>query len=150
MRRTPNIVAVVIVSIVLLGWFVIPNYLPARNRSRQNHTMADMRSIATAWEARATDRNSYSVGGSGDRRVSAGELARTLSPTYIRTFPRVDGWGREFEFAATAEGQAYVIRSFASDGRPDRIANLSGATTDFADDIIYSNGSFVRYPENAG
>src|SRR6266850_3740373 len=97
--------------VLFLAWVMVPNYLRARNRSRQQHTMADMSSIATAWQARATDINSYSVraehntrvGASmrmpTERRVTTAELARALEPTYIRKFPRTDGWGTEFQFA---------------------------------------------------
>jgi type II secretory pathway pseudopilin PulG len=153
--------------LVIPAWFIVPNYLQARNRSRQKRTMADIRSIATAWEARATDINSYSVGarrnsrvGGGakmpaEQRVTTAELARALEPKYIRELPGADGWGEEFQFTTGddevgGQGQTYVIRSLGSDGRPDRIANLSGASTSFEDDIVYSQGGFVRYPESAG
>jgi hypothetical protein len=134
--------------VVFLAWVIVPKYLQARNRSRQKHTMADMRSVATAWEARAAAINSYSVGGGQKQRVTATELARSLEPTYIRKLPRMDAWGTEFQLAGQAE--TYIIRSLGSDGRSDRIANLGGPRTNFSDDLIYSNGSFVRYPEDSG
>jgi type II secretory pathway pseudopilin PulG len=165
MRRFLSIGAGLL-GIVFLAWVAVPNLLQARSRSRQKQTMADMRTIATAWEARATDVNSYSVGAEyntrvpatmipAERRVTTAELARALEPTYIRKLPSVDGWGTEFRLATagyekSGKAQAYVIRSLGSDGRPDRVANLSGPTTNFSDDIIYANGSFVRYPESAG
>lgn len=166
MQRTLSIGACLAFA-MFLAWVAVPNFLKARNRSRQKQTMADIRTIATAWEARATDINSYSVGAehnsrvgasvrmSTERRVTAAELAGSLEPTYIRKLPRTDGWGTEFQFTTGGyemanQAQTYTIRSLASDGRADRIANLSGSTTDFSDDVIYSNGSFIRYPENAG
>lgn len=152
---------------MFLAWVIVPNYLQARNRSRQKQTMADIRSIATAWEARATDINSYSVGARHnsragasmkmptERRVTAAELASALEPAYIRKLPRTDGWGTEFQFTTAGyeiagQAQTYTIRSLGSDGRADRIPNLSGSTTNFSDDVIYSNGSFTRYPEASG
>lgn len=159
-------VAAGLTVLVLLTWSIVPNYLRARNRSRQKRTMADIRTIATAWEARATDTNSYSVDGDRDshaggrprnseeRRVTPAELVRSLEPKYIRNLPRTDGWGMEFQFTESdfieSQAQTYVIRSLGSDRRSDPISNLSGATKSFEDDIIYSNGSFVRYPESAG
>jgi len=111
--------------------------------------MADIRTIATAWEARATDVNTYSIG--HKQQVSTNELARVLEPKYVRTLPRKDGWGNAFQFTIGDQGQTYVIRSFGSDGKPDRVLNLaSGVTKTFADDIVYANGSFVRYPEESG
>lgn len=139
--------------------FVVSSLLPAINHRRQQQTMADMRMIATAWEARATDTNSYSVGASGksrsERRVTTADLARALEPKYILHLPRADGWGTEFQFITgdeeiAGQAQIYKVRSLGSDRRPDRIANLTGSTTNFEDDILYSNGSFVRFPESAG
>lgn len=116
--------------------------------------MADIRSVATAWEARATDMNSYDVRSADKKRITSAELARVLEPTYIRQFPRTDGWGNEFQFVVSdfEEGRAsrYSIRALGSDGRPDRNLSLSGITNDVADDIVFSNGSFIRYPESAG
>jgi hypothetical protein len=90
-----------------------------------------------------------------EQRVTTAELARALEPKYIRKLPRADGWGSEFQFTTGdyeigGQAQTYMVRSLGSDGRSDRIANLSGATTRFEDDIVYSNGSFVRFPESAG
>jgi general secretion pathway protein G len=146
--------------LTLLAWIAVPNFLTARNRSRQKRTMADIRTIATAWEARSTDRDEYTIGrprpGTTSQRVSTADLARALEPKYVKQMPRADGWGNELQFTMNdvdehGRAQGYAIRALGSDDRPDRIANMaSGATTDFADDIIYSNGSFVRYPESAG
>jgi general secretion pathway protein G len=146
--------------LVLPALFIVPHYRQTINRSRQKRTMADIRSIATAWEARATKFDTYSIGALRNSRVSArpvttAELARSLEPTYIRHLPRADGWGTEFQFATGDEeiggqAQTYMIRSLGSDRRSDRIANLTGSTTNFEDDMIYSTGSFIRYPESAG
>jgi len=146
--------------LTLLAWIAVPNFLSARNRSRQKRTMADIRTIATAWQARATDRNEYTIGpgraGATSQRVSTADLARSLEPTYVKQMPRTDGWGNEFQFTMSefdekGHAQRFSIRALGSDGEADRIASLdSGATTNFADDIIYADGSFVRYPESAG
>jgi hypothetical protein len=40
----------------------------------------------------------------------------------------------------------YNIRSNGSDGQPAGAVNC-GTTTDFNDDIVYTNGSFVQWPE---
>jgi hypothetical protein len=145
MRRTLR-AAYVIALIAAVAWLVIPNVLLARSRSRQKRTLADMRTIATAWEARATDFNTYFFGRNHGPRFTIEEMAAALEPTYVRHMPRTDGWETEFQFTASEDG--YIIRSLGSDARIDRIPTIaSGATTDFADDVIYSNGSFIRYPE---
>src|SRR5438270_13990627 len=47
----------IVAVIGILAAIAIPNLLTAMQRSKQKRTMADMRTIATAWEARATDVN---------------------------------------------------------------------------------------------
>ena len=54
---------IVVAIIGILAAIAIPNLLTAMQRSRQKRTMADMRTIASAWEARATDVNQYSAAG---------------------------------------------------------------------------------------
>ena len=145
-----------------LAAMVIPDFLRAQNSGRQRRTMADMRTIATAWEARATDINSYTIGrpdkksGARMRPVATSDLERALAPTYVRKFPRADGWGNAFQFSAgdfneSGQAQFYTIRSLGGDQRLDRNPAVArGATTDFASDVIYSNGSFTQYPEASG
>jgi hypothetical protein len=147
--RHPVRIAAVLFLVAFLGLCVAPAAIHSRSRSRQLQTLADMQSIATAWEARAADVHSYSVATRNRTRITPDDLARTLAPKYIRTLPRTDGWGSEFEFAVTDDG--YVIRSLGSDRKRDRIATIAnGPTRNSADDIIYSNGSFIRYPEASG
>lgn len=133
--------------VALAAAIIVPDYRVAVMRNAQKRTMADMHSIAAAWEARADDVHSYAVAPRNKRLVTASELARALEPKYIRNLPRVDGWGAEYQF--TADAETYVIRSLGRDHKSDR-ADASGATSSFDSDIIYSNGSFVQYPEEAG
>jgi type II secretory pathway pseudopilin PulG len=163
MKRALLPLTITFVAAIFLGvWLIVPNVMTAMNRSRQHRTMADMRMMATALEARAGDTGSYSFGpvrrekAPVEQRVSLSELARALEPKYVRKVPLKDGWGTPYQvsvrdYDAAGRPQTYIIRSLGSDGRPDRVLNLaSGATTKFADDLIYSNGSFIRYPEGAG
>ena len=155
---------IVVAIIGILAAIAIPNLLTAMQRSKQKRTMADMRTIATAWEARATDVNKYNAAGTisaialCSNSVTAGQLSGALSPTYIKLMPAKDGWGNPLNFYAdqawnnAAPAQAYLIWSAAKDGSTDGKngweSNPSGgATTNFDNDIIYGNGSFVQYPE---
>src|SRR5437588_4537932 len=54
---------IVVAIIGILASIAIPNLLTAMQRSKQKRTMADMRTIGTAWEARATDVNRYNAAG---------------------------------------------------------------------------------------
>ena len=141
---------IVVAIIGILAAIAIPNLLTAMQRSRQKRTMADIRSVATAWEARATDMNTYALAGltvPSIGGVSTGALAGALSPTYIKSMPQNDAWGTKF--AVGADAAAYVISSYGKD-KTQQISGTSvtpGATTKFDCDIVFSNGSFLVYPE---
>src|SRR5438045_5200498 len=118
---------IVVAIIGILAAIAIPNLLTAMQRSKQKRTMADMRSIATAWEARATDVNKYNAAGAGytlpTNSVGATSLAGGLTPTYIKTLPQKDGWGVNFAFwtdvawgSSSSAAQVYAIQSYGKDG----------------------------------
>jgi general secretion pathway protein G len=147
---------IVVAIIGILAAIAIPNLLTAMQRSKQKRTMADMRTIATAWEARATDLNKYNAAGActyptASGKVSVDNLVTYLSPTYVKAFPQVDGWGTPWFFSADqtwgdpTAAQQYSITSYGKDGKSSGV--LCGATTQFDCDIIYSNGTFMSYPE---
>ena len=145
---------IVVAIIGILAAIAIPNLLTAMQRSKQKRTMADIRTIATAWEARATDVNRYNAAGTitiPTGAVSAADLTTYLTPTYVKNLPAKDGWGTPYAFAAdqvfaaSTAAQVYMIISYGKDGQPS--SYNGGATTAFDCDIVYSNGSFVQYPE---
>jgi type II secretion system protein G len=150
---------IVVAIIGILAAIAIPNLLTAMQRSRQKRTMADMRSLATAWEARAVDVSRYNAAGALSALALAtvdvsGTIEGELTPTYIKSLAEKDGWGNRYKFETEATVDAetaanmYVIRSPGRDGIfSATAASAGGATTNFNEDIIYSNGSFVQYPE---
>src|SRR5213593_3006566 len=90
---------IVVAIIGILAAIAIPNLLNAMQRSKQKRSMADIRSIATAWEARATDMNNYGAAGGqstlawgSGTNMSYTAMAGLLTPTYIKSLPRNDGW----------------------------------------------------------
>ena len=143
---------IVVAIIGILAAIAIPNLLTAMQRSKQKRTMADIRSVATAWEARATDTNSYLIAGAtvsgigGITKRTVAEVSAQLSPTYIKSMPRKDGWDTEYDLYQDDNiGSVYVIHSYGKDKKTSTPA--AGPTTDFDCDIVYSNGSFITYPE---
>ncbi|HUO83773.1 MAG TPA: hypothetical protein VM534_01545, partial [Thermoanaerobaculia bacterium] len=151
-----------------------------------------LRSVATAWEAFATDSNAYLDGSvqspptpaqdvegvivwSDYREISYEQLRKMLTPTYIRSLPRVDAWGNPLSFAVTvSEGtdpgmwdttttsfdpafqgassaQNYLIRSLGADGREsDRGVYRPGEKTDHASDVIFGMGTLITRPAALG
>jgi general secretion pathway protein G len=143
---------IVVAIIGILAAIAIPNLLTAMQRSRQKRTMADMRTIATAWEARATDVNAYTAAGAQlswpTPSDGVSSIAGLLAPTYIKKIPTYDGWSKEFQVGK--EAASYSIMSTGADGKPDYTGNTAAdavTTNDFDCDIIFSEGNFVVYPE---
>ena len=147
---------IVVAIIGILAAIAIPNMLSALQRARQKRTMADMRTIATAWEARSTDFNRYNAAGASYPGVVVGlsQVEQYLAPTYVRTMPQLDGWSHAYEFAvtdawgATTGSKHYGLRSYGRDGLKDPTTPTTAtATTNFDCDILYSDGVFYAYPE---
>jgi type II secretion system protein G len=138
---------VVVAIIAIIAGIAIVGYRMAMDRSRQKKTMNDMRMIATAWEARATDAHTYTVAGyTFPAQVAPADLLAALTPTYIRQFPVNDGWGNAFGFGAGTLPKDYAIRSPGRDGVLDGNNYAGGEFDDIDCDIVFAGGTFVQYP----
>jgi type II secretion system protein G len=159
---------IVVAIIGILAAIAIPNLMTAMQRSKQKRTMADMRTIATAWEARATDTNKYNAAGAITAITTCSNsldfhtLTGALSPTYTRLMPLHDGWGNALHFftdqpwANPKSAANYLVWSGARNATSDPASMVGfeatagspgGGTTNFSDDILFSNGQFIQYPE---
>jgi general secretion pathway protein G len=140
---------IVIAIIGILAAIAIPNLLSAVQRGKQKRTMADMRSLATAIEAFAVDHDVYpsaTCSGYTAAGTAVGDTSfASLTPTYIARAPKTDGWGHYLVFSRAAGGSAYNLRSYGKNGIADTLA--CGTTTNFNDDILLSNGTFLQWPE---
>jgi hypothetical protein len=122
-------------------------------RSKQKRTMADIRAIAGAWEAREVDAGRYNAAGWSllPSTVVLSDLESAITPTYIREIPRRDGWGSPWTitvsspWGGTIKAHAYQIVSGGRDGQVAVTAEVGG-TTNFDCDIVYQNGAFYLYP----
>jgi len=142
---------IVIAIIGILAAIAIPNLLNAVQRGKQKRSMSDMRALATAIEAYAVDNNQYppAACAAGIFTTTATGLQDTsftrLTPTYIAQPPKQDGWGEFFLYGSDTPGNNYAVRSTGRNKTAG--ATNCGTTTDFNDDIIYSNGTFLQWPE---
>jgi hypothetical protein len=120
--------------------------------------MADIRAIGSAWETRNTETKAYNAAGARYSMptvtVTAANLARILSPTYMRTMPTRDGWNGTLDFridvqiGAKTQATTYAIRSRGRGGIQDRARTYTvGPTTNFDCDIVFAHGAFWVYPE---
>lgn len=117
----------------ILAAIAIPNFLTAMQRSKQKRTMAEIRSVATDVERQASTSGSY---------------PKTLPSS------QKDGWGKELRYECLGEGDrpcsGYAITSGGKDMQFEHDSAQQyapGATDMFDCDILFANGSFVRYPE---
>ena len=143
---------IVIAIIGILAAIAIPNLLNAVQRGKQKRTMSDTRALATAVEAYAVDNNNYPAAAcpassftTAPTQLSSTTNFSNLSPTYIAQAPLKDGWQRYYFYALSSTSQAYAIWSGGRSGTT--AAATCGTTTNFNDDIIYSNGTFLQWPE---
>lgn len=136
---------IVVAIIGIIAAIAIPNLLNAIQRGKQKRTMADMRAVGTAVEAFAVDFNRYP-----DAASNVSVIRDDVEPKYIKKLPVTDAWNGAFEYLAGPSGsaQAYTIRSNGKSLTVDS-ATAAGLTTDFNNDIIFSSGQFIKYPEGA-
>lgn len=112
-------------------------------------TIAEIRTIATAAEAYATDHNRYPAAATME------ELRTILEPTYIVKLPAKDYWGNDYLWRISPDGQHYRIISpgadhFLSFGSEILDADAQPAVSDsLEEDIIYQDGTFIRCPKEA-
>ena len=143
---------IVIAIIGILAAIAIPNLLNAVQRGKQKRTMSDMRALATAVEAYAVDNNTYPAAScnaglftSGtDQQLGTGSFTN-LTPTYIAQPPKTDGWGRFMYYALGGGSNDYRITSYGRDGSAGTLN--CGTTTNFNEDIVYADGTFIQWPE---
>ncbi|MDQ3280244.1 MAG: type II secretion system protein GspG [Acidobacteriota bacterium] len=110
-------------------------------------TMADMRLIASAAEARATDTEEFPV-------TDIYGLKLALEPVYVKTLPVTDAWGTPFHWVS--DGKQYRVVSAGADKRFEMHSRdlAPGVTTsrptDDADaDLIFQDGEFVQFPKGS-
>ena len=151
---------IVVAIIGIIAAIAIPNLLNAINRGKQKRTMADLRGLGLALESYAVDTSQYPAAGAGDalpillggspRQVlNDPDLTPALVPTYMKSPVATDGWQHTLYLGIEPEKQSYALGSWGKDGSRDGDFSsfVSGSTTDFNADIIFTDGSFVKYPE---
>lgn len=149
---------IVVAIIGIIAAIAVPNLLASIQKAKQKRTLADMRNIGIAWEARASDQRSYNAAGQGAStfvfytpRLTLAEMQTLLSPTYTKSVPVTDGWDRPFVFgvdnSTAGRASSYALGSSGRDGTFTGGNYIPSETTDFDCDIVFSNGNFVVYPD---
>ena len=144
---------IVIAIIGILAAIAIPNLLSAVQRGRQKRSMSDMRTLATAVESYSVDNNLYPSASCASNVYTTDTASQlndssfaSLIPTYIGKTVLKDGWGHYFAYAVNAAQDQYRIECWGRDGIIDG-SIACGTTQNFNTDIVYSNGTFIQWPE---
>jgi type II secretion system protein G len=144
---------IVIAIIGILAAIAIPNLLNAVQRGKQKRTMVDMRTLATAIEAFHVDNSAFPIAAcAGGQFTDVGTTLddtsfSLLTPTYLTKVPLRDGWGGFYVYNVDNSFSHYNIRSLGRNHAADTLA--CGTTTDFNDDILFSDSTFIQWPEGA-
>jgi type II secretion system protein G len=142
---------IVIAIIGILAAIAIPNLLNAVQRGKQKRTMADIKALAVAIEAYHVDNSLYPAAACNPGNyTNVGTSLTTdsftnLTPTYIAEPPKRDGWGTSFVYGLDAGQVNYNVRSLGRNRVNDGTG--CGTTTNFNDDILFSDGAFLQWPE---
>ncbi len=130
---------IVVAIIGIIAAIALPNLLNALNTARQKRTMADLRTIGTALEMYQKDHSFYPI--LADSTIRA---TRPYLLLYNSNIHSVDAWNTDFYYSSA--GSDYSLISFGK----NRIQDLPytiGPTHDFNADIIFTQGTFVQWPE---
>jgi Bacterial type II secretion system protein G. len=121
-------------------------------KGEQEKTVDAIRDLGTAIEAYKLANNHYPEVSSGDVE----KLRDKLVPKYLKELRYHDGWGNKLEYyCLKPEGPYYIISLGADKERDvdlyktDRSPSGLGfkEISNLNEDIIFSNGVFVRYPK---
>ncbi|HEX5759358.1 MAG TPA: prepilin-type N-terminal cleavage/methylation domain-containing protein [Thermoanaerobaculia bacterium] len=152
---------IVIAIIGIIAAILVPNLIDALQRARQKRSLANMQLAGTAMMAWLTDQAAAAAAGAatndvdlgGYVAISAANLEKELISTYMQELPRLDGWKTPFDFYLdTANPLGREVMAIRSRGR-DRVATgdtyTPGGfeTTDYDQDIVWTDGFMVRWPE---
>ena len=134
---------IVVAIIGIIAAIAIPNLLNAIQRGKQKRTMGDMRTGATANESYSIDNNQYRVLAAG----TLSSISGSMEPTYVKKLPYKDGWSSDLRYVGSTS--EYTITSFGKDKAAGGGGSVApnGGTTDFKNDIIFSTGSFIQFPD---
>ena len=131
---------VVVLIIGILAAISIPTLLNAVDRSKQKRTMSEIRALGGAIQAYAVDHDIFPLG------TDMSTLTSVLEGDYVARVTSADSWGHTFLYTGTTKD--YTVGSTGKDGGSSlTLTGGGGQTSYFIDDIIYSNGSFVQWPD---
>ena len=131
----------IVVLLVLLGIVaavVVPDVYTALQRAKQKVTSASL----NLW---AVELEQYAAGHGGRYpELTPGPVARIRSLIPNPLLVTRDAWGRDIIYHGS--GSHYLLHSLGRDGKNDFVPP-GHATTNFDEDLVYADGTFLQYAE---
>jgi type II secretion system protein G len=157
---------IVVAIIGIIAALLIPNFLDSLQKAKQKRTVADIRNTGTAWMSwltdiaqaaaagRAATPSTYTMPSGG--AATAAAVASFLETRYIQKVPDIDAWKNSYAFRqATNPLASDTVMAMGSGGNKGT-SQFTPATsytvtafdpTDYAQDIIWGDGFFIRWPQ---
>ena len=159
---------IVVAIIGIIAAILIPNLIDALQKAKQKRTMADERNVGTAFLSWVTDQASAAAAGGTSTNQWDGSLytskshawlASTLHPSttffYMNEIPALDGWKFSYVVGYGGNPLASQVIALGSGGRNGDMTSFGTyqvgpfTPTDYDQNIIWSDGFFVRWPGGA-
>lgn len=164
---------IVVAIIGILAALLVPNAITAIQKAKQKGTMKDVTTIAGACVDYATDNGKAPDSGTQDGPLAAGNAFITaISPFYLKVCPINDQWGNPYavhsgtaavsiggitadmvgddDFVIVSYGRKGISEAFVYDPTaPDAGMFVVSGMTDFENDLMCWNGSWIRGPRTA-
>lgn len=152
---------VVVAIIGIIAAVLIPNLLDGLQKAKQKRAMGDMHLIGTAWMSWLSDMASGAAAGRSSGAVydwgtlytnkTHEAMSEDLVPQYASMIPELDPWGSPYDFGVGEEpvdsARPFAVRSPGSDASFDDSYSAGPfIATDYAQDIVWAGGLFVRWP----
>ena len=148
---------IVVAIIGIIAALLIPNFLDALQKAKQKRTVADARNVGTAEMSWLTDQISAAAAGAFNLASytanTASGMNTKLVPQYIQQVPQKDGWKNNYDYwletTNFSKKSIMAIRSRGQGGSASSTTYTAGGfePTDYAQDIVWADGFFVRWPQ---
>lgn len=147
---------IVVAIIGIIAAILIPNFLDALHKGRSKRTMGDLRQNGLALASYWTDNGGAAAAGAvtvdeadWTGAASVTELEDALVPDYIAKFEQKDGWGHDLTFHIQLvnpgrSGYGMMISPGKDTAQETSWVSGSFHPTDYDQDIVWADGSFVR------
>lgn len=139
MSSSEYAISLIAAGVAILVLTIYPFLRNSIDRGKQRRTMSHMRDIGGALDSYYLDFRTYPI-----TESTVSELKKEMEE-YLGVIPMEDDWGSKFRYQSN--GMSYTIISLGKDRSLDGPRILPGLISNFSNDLVYSNGAFVCFPE---